>query len=159
MCRQAIAATLKKIILDRVGCEINIHLMRHRAAVTYLKMHPGEFEVIGQMLGHKTSATARKSYTGPERDAAFDRFDESVLETMKSLKHKSPPKHRGVRPKTRSRLATGTAAPGMRRHATASTTPSPSPSPLSMAPPGTNLSATGKPGAINRPSQNEGSGE
>ncbi|KDM66816.1 tyrosine-type recombinase/integrase [Acidiphilium sp. JA12-A1] len=97
MCRQAIAASLKKIIVERVGCEVNIHLMRHRAAVAYLKIYPGEFGIVAELLGHKTEKTARKSYTGPERDAAFERFDHTVLDAMKSLKRASAPKHRRPR--------------------------------------------------------------
>lgn len=99
MCRQALAGSLKKIVIERVGCDVNIHLMRHRSAVAYLKTHPGEFGIVAELLGHKTDKTARKSYTGPERDAAFDRFDESVLNAMKSLKRTNVPKHRRARTK------------------------------------------------------------
>lgn len=97
MCRQALASSLKKIVIERVGCDVNIHLMRHRAAVAYLKIYPGEFGIVAELLGHKTDKTARKSYTGPERDAAFDRFDETVLDAMKSLKRAPSPKHRRPR--------------------------------------------------------------
>ncbi len=101
MCRQALAGSLKKIVIERVGCDVNIHLMRHRSAVAYLKAHPGEFGIVAELLGHKTDKTARKSYTGPERDAAFDRFDESVLNAMTSLKRTNLPKHRRARTNTR----------------------------------------------------------
>lgn len=101
MCRQAFGASLKKIVQERVRCEVNPHLMRHRAAVAYLKKHPGEFEIIRQFLGHKTQATARRAYTGPERDAAFDKFDKSVLEDMRGLKPAQVPKHRRLRGKAR----------------------------------------------------------
>lgn len=97
MTRQALGQSLKKIIIERVGCEVNPHLMRHGAAVSYLKKHPGEFEVVRHLLGHATDATARRFYTGPERDAAFDRFDASVLEDMRSLKPQPMPKFRRKR--------------------------------------------------------------
>lgn len=93
MRRQSMGASLKKVIIERVGCEIHPHLLRHRAAVAHLKKHPGDFEVVRLLLGHKTDQTARRSYTGPERDAAFDRFDQSVLEDMQSLR----PSRRGKR--------------------------------------------------------------
>ena len=86
MTRQAMGGSLKKIIAERVGVEINPHLLRHRAAVTHLKKFPGDFGVIRVLLAHKTDQTARKSYTGPEKDSAFDRFDQSVLEDMKTLR-------------------------------------------------------------------------
>ena len=123
MTRQAFGASLKKIMLQRVGVEMNPHIMRHRAAVAFLKKHPGEFEVIRQVLGHKTDQTARRSYTGPERDAAFDRFDQSVLESMK-LRHPIHAKKArpisgkcGTRLKSPTRSARGTAkGQGSRKH-------------------------------------------
>jgi site-specific recombinase XerD len=123
MTRQAFGASLKKIMLERIGCEINPHIMRHRAAVAYLKKNPGEFEVVRQVLGHKTDQTARRSYTGPERDAAFDRFDQSVLESMK-LRHPIHAKKArlisgkcGTRLKSPTRSTRGTAkGQGSRKH-------------------------------------------
>ena len=123
MTRQAFGDSLKKIMLERVGVEMNPHIMRHRAAVAYLKKNPGEFEVVRQVLGHKTDQTARRSYTGPERDAAFDRFDQSVLESMK-LRHPIHAKKArpisgkcGTRPKSPTRSTRGTAkGQGSRRH-------------------------------------------
>ncbi|SIR55094.1 MULTISPECIES: tyrosine-type recombinase/integrase [Acidiphilium] len=123
MTRQAFGDSLKKIVIERVGCEINPHILRHRAAVAYLKKHPGEFEVVRQVLGHKTDQTARRSYTGPERDAAFDRFDQSVLESMK-LRHPIHAKKArpisgkcGTRPTSPTRSTRGTAkGQGSRRH-------------------------------------------
>ena len=118
MCRQALAASLKKIVIERVGCDVNIHLMRHRAAVGYLKTHPGEFGIVAELLGHKTDKTARKSYTGPERDAAFDRFDESVLNAMRSLKRADAPKHRRARTKTQARHPASARSPATPSSAT-----------------------------------------
>ena len=95
MTRQAMGSTLARIVAERVGCEINSHLVRHRAAVAHLKRYPGDFEVIRVLLGHKTDRTARKSYTGPEKDSAFDRFDQTVLEQMRTLRlRKSGPDRR-----------------------------------------------------------------
>lgn len=145
MCRQALAASLKTIIIERVGCDVNIHLMRHRAAVAYLKTHPGEFGIVSELLGHKTDKTARKSYTGPERDAAFDRFDESVLEAMKSPKRTDVPKHRRVRPGKQSRRDDGVTTPGTSRRPMSA--PSPAASPSSLAPRTKNATAPRKPGS------------
>ncbi|MBU6358164.1 MAG: hypothetical protein KJS79_15755 [Rhodospirillales bacterium] len=63
--------------------------------VAHLKKYPGDFEVIRVLLGHKTDRTARKSYTGPEKDSAFERFDQTVLEQMRTLRpRKSGPDRR-----------------------------------------------------------------
>ena len=133
MCRQALAASLKKIVTERVGCEVNIHLMKHRAAVAYLKIYPGEFGIVAELLGHKTDKTARKSYTGPERDAAFDRFDESVLNAMRSLKRADAPKHRRARTKTQARHPASARSPATSSSATRTakraTSPKPRPKP------------------------------
>ncbi|MFT2095734.1 tyrosine-type recombinase/integrase [Acidiphilium multivorum] len=136
MCRQALAASLKKIVAERVGCEVNIHLMRHRAAVAYLKTHPGEFGIVSELLGHKTDKTARKSYTGPERDAAFDRFDESVLNAMRSLKQAVVPKRRRARGKTQPGRPASARSPATSSSAarTAKRATSPKPRPKPPAP-------------------------
>ena len=134
MCRQALADSLKKIIVERVGCEVNIHLMRHRAAVAYLKIYPGEFGIVAELLGHKTDKTARKSYTGPERDAAFDRFDESVLDTMKSLKQAVVPKHRRARGKTQPGRPASIRSPAMSSSAARTAKRATSPKPRSKLP-------------------------
>lgn len=140
MCRQALASSLKKIVIERVGCDVNIHLMRHRAAVAYLKIYPGEFGIVAELLGHKTDKTARKSYTGPERDAAFNRFDESVLDAMKSLKRANVPKHRRARANTRVQHAASARSSAASSSAPRTAKRATSPKPRSKPP------ATGKKG-------------
>jgi len=66
------------------GLEINPHLFRHIAAKLHLDQHPGEYEVVSQVLGHKSLATTRRSYTGLEVDAAVRHFDATIAKLRQS---------------------------------------------------------------------------
>jgi hypothetical protein len=59
----AIADRLCKAIRRELGLEINPHLYRHIAAFIYLQQHPGEYETVRQLLGHKVLATTTTFYT------------------------------------------------------------------------------------------------
>jgi integrase len=79
-----LAAQIPKLIHDRLGLRINVHLFRHLAGYVYLRAHPGEYEVVRQLLGHKSLKTTIDFYTGLERDLSFRRYDE-ILE-----RHRKP---------------------------------------------------------------------
>jgi integrase len=59
----AMADRLCKAIRRELGLEINPHLYRHIAAFIYLQQHPGEYETVRQLLGHKVLATTTTFYT------------------------------------------------------------------------------------------------
>ena len=60
--------TLSLQITDRIekGCGLRItaHQFRHAAAAIFLKEHPGEFEIVRQLLGHRNIQTTMKFYVG-----------------------------------------------------------------------------------------------
>jgi site-specific recombinase XerD len=66
-------------IVKHTGLEMNPHLFRHLAALTFLKAHPGEYETVRRFLGHKSIATTINFYVGLEAIAAFRRYDEVIL--------------------------------------------------------------------------------
>ncbi len=55
---------------------MNPHLFRHFAGWNYLKAHPGDYETVRQLLGHKSINTTIVFYTGIEVIAAHERYDE-----------------------------------------------------------------------------------
>ena len=44
--------------------EITVHQFRHAAAAIFLKEHPGEYETIRQLLGHRNIQTTMNFYVG-----------------------------------------------------------------------------------------------
>jgi site-specific recombinase XerD len=74
-----LAAQIPKFIRDRLGLEVNVHLFRHLAGYVYLSEHPGEYEVVRQLLGHKSLKTTIDFYTGLEHAESFRRYDK-ILE-------------------------------------------------------------------------------
>ncbi len=61
---------ISKRVAREVGAAFNCHLVRHFAAVRYLRKHPGAYEVAANILAHKNPETTRKFYCGLELDAA-----------------------------------------------------------------------------------------
>ena len=70
-----ISARLFKVL----GLRIHPHLFRHIAAKFYLDEHPGAFEFVRQLLGHKNIATTMNFYAQFSRTAAVLRYDEFVM--------------------------------------------------------------------------------
>jgi integrase len=73
------AATLKGTIERETGVKVNPHLLRHFAAWLHLKKHPGAYEDVRRMLGHRSLQTTIDYYVGLEVPAAAERFDATVL--------------------------------------------------------------------------------
>jgi integrase len=65
---------IMKVIHEFTGLDINPHLFRHMAAKTYLAVHPGHYETVRRLLGHKSIETTTNSYTGLETRAAALHF-------------------------------------------------------------------------------------
>ena len=74
-----LALGLSGLIHKELGLEINLHLMRHFAGWVYLNQHPGAYEVVRQILGHKSLRVVIDYYTGLETEAAARHFDATVL--------------------------------------------------------------------------------
>jgi integrase len=76
--------TLCEPVQRWVGVEINAHLLRHYAAWSYLKSHPGHYETVRRILGHKDIETTIRYYTGLEAEFAAISFDATVLSDRKA---------------------------------------------------------------------------
>lgn len=79
----ALAKQFKKFIRRELGLQVNAHLMRHLMAFAYLKAHPGHYESVRQLLGHKQIETTIKFYAGSEEKAAFRRLD-AVIDFLRN---------------------------------------------------------------------------
>ncbi len=58
---------------------MNAHLFRHLVGMLYLQRHPGSYELVRRILGHKKMATTLSFYTDLESKWALRRYDEEVL--------------------------------------------------------------------------------
>ena len=66
---------IAKFVDDQTGLAINVHLFRHLAGYLFLTEHPGEYEPVRQLLGHKSIKTTIEFYTGLEEAETFARYD------------------------------------------------------------------------------------
>jgi site-specific recombinase XerD len=55
------------------------HRFRHAAAKIHLDRHPGEYEVIRQLLGHQRITTTVAFYSGTESAAAARHYSKTIL--------------------------------------------------------------------------------
>jgi hypothetical protein len=71
-----------KQITERIqkatGLRITVHQFRHAAAAIYLKHHPGDYETVRRLLGHKNIQTTIKFYCGLETIAATEQFGKLI---------------------------------------------------------------------------------
>lgn len=79
-------------IRQRTGLTVNVHLFRALVGKLFLDQHPGSYEVLRRLLGHRSITTTIQAYTGMESVANAKHFDE----TIRRLKNE-------IRPPTRRR--------------------------------------------------------
>lgn len=77
-----LAQQVPTAIQAATGFHINLHRFRHFAAALFLKRHPGDYETVRQMLGHKSIKTTIEFYCGLEQQDAFKRYD-AVLDVYR----------------------------------------------------------------------------
>lgn len=73
-------------IVDQVeratGMRITVHQYRHAAAAMILKQRPGEYELVRQLLGHKSVETTKRFYLDLETTAASEIYTEIVYRQL-----------------------------------------------------------------------------
>jgi hypothetical protein len=65
-----------------IGIRITVHQFRHAAAAIYLKHHPGDYETVRRLLGHRNIQTTSKFYCGLETIAATEQFGRLIREQI-----------------------------------------------------------------------------
>jgi integrase len=78
--------TLSLQVTDRVikatGLRITVHQFRHAAAAIFLKHRPGQYELVRQMLGHRSIQTTMNFYVGLENIQATEIFGDIIKQRM-----------------------------------------------------------------------------
>jgi integrase len=69
-----------------IGAEFNLHLLRHIAVLRYLNHHPGNYETVRLLLGHKSVASTIQFYAGLEAEAAARHYDALLSADRKALR-------------------------------------------------------------------------
>jgi integrase len=64
------------------GLRVTVHQFRHAAAAIYLKHHPGQYEAVRQMLGHRSIQTTINFYIALEMITANEIFAGIVKERL-----------------------------------------------------------------------------
>ncbi|MDO9498486.1 site-specific integrase [Falsiroseomonas sp.] len=77
---------VESVIAREVGADVNVHLMRHFAAWLHLKAHPGAYEDIRRVLGHRSLETTIGNYIAFEAAMSAERFDAVVLDERKATR-------------------------------------------------------------------------
>jgi site-specific recombinase XerD len=70
-------------IQKAIGLEITVHQFRHAAAAIYLKHHPGDYETVRRLLGHRNIQTTIQFYCGLETMEATEQFGKLIRRQIK----------------------------------------------------------------------------
>jgi integrase len=88
-CEIKTSRTLSLQVTDRVikatGLRITVHQFRHAAAAIFLKHRPGQYELVRQMLGHRSIQTTMNFYVGLENIQATEIFGDIIKQRMNKL--------------------------------------------------------------------------
>jgi len=83
---QHLSVALKRIVGQHLGVEFNLQLMRHFAVYHFLKAFPGQYEIVRQLLGHRSVATTRAFYAGLEARFAAKKLDDVVHDARRDTR-------------------------------------------------------------------------
>ena len=69
-------------IYKATGLKMTVHQFRHAAGAIILKQRPGEYELVRQLLGHRSVQTTINSYIGLDGIQASEIFTNIVMAHM-----------------------------------------------------------------------------
>ena len=78
-CASRMSTDIQKLMRRYLGFAVNPHSFRHVAAKLYLSVHPGDYERVQLLLGHRSRQTTVKYYCDLEAEEAFRHFDAVLL--------------------------------------------------------------------------------
>ncbi len=70
---------ISRYIEKAIGLRMTVHQFRHAAGAIILKNRPGEFELVRQILGHRSISTTMRCYVGLETIQASEIFTNMVV--------------------------------------------------------------------------------
>jgi integrase len=76
---------ITKRIYQATGLRMTVHQFRHAAGALILKHRPGEYELVRQLLGHRSVQTTINSYVGLDSIRANELFGEIVWNQLADM--------------------------------------------------------------------------
>ena len=67
-------------LFNQTGVRMTPHQFRHFVSKLILDSHPGYYELVRNLLGHKSHSAAYENYSGTEQKSAFAFYDKTVLD-------------------------------------------------------------------------------
>ena len=67
---EGLGAQIKAAVFRFSGLKVNVHLFRHAGAKIFLDQRPGQYEVVRQVLRHRSIETTTSFYAGAETRSA-----------------------------------------------------------------------------------------
>jgi hypothetical protein len=80
--KTCLSGQIKDRIWKEIGLRITTHQFRHAAGAIILMKRPGEYELVRQILGHKSVQTTINAYVGLENIRASEIFSKLVIGHM-----------------------------------------------------------------------------
>lgn len=90
---------LTQVVEARIGCEFNIHLVRHFVVALVLERYPGQYDLVRHLLGHAKTSYTIAVYDAFGAQAAARCLDETLTHArgLNPAKIPSPTKDKGRR--------------------------------------------------------------
>ena len=79
MTNAGLGQNIKQMVHRFTGLEMPPHRFRHAIGKIFLDQHPGQYEVVRRLLGHKNIATTIVFYAGAEGAAAARHYHQTIL--------------------------------------------------------------------------------
>ena len=75
----AVRHQIKRALFSQTGIRLTPHQFRHVVAKLILDAHPGYYELVRKLLGHRSHSVTYENYAGTELRSAFAFYDKNVL--------------------------------------------------------------------------------
>ena len=81
----SLSPQLARFVEDELGVRLTGQQFRHIVGYVYLKSHPGDYEVIRELLGHQDVTTTMMFYAAMEKRAASKKVSDFLAQRKKEL--------------------------------------------------------------------------
>ena len=87
---EGLGAQVKASVFRFTGLTINAHLFRHAGAKIFLDQRPGQYEVVRQVLRHRSIETTTSFYAGAETRSAGQHYASVISKLREDLNQRRP---------------------------------------------------------------------
>jgi integrase len=87
---EGLGAQIKAAVFRFTGLNVNPHLFRHAGAKIFLDQRPGQYEVMRQVLRHRSIETTTSFYAGAETRSAGQHYASVINRLREDLNQKHP---------------------------------------------------------------------